>query len=80
MVAKKLYEELLRQKNENLFVYKPVASPIEKIQNVFRWRIVIKGRLNRKAIYTINEALKNVQNKSNKDVTIIVDSNPTNMM
>lgn len=78
-VSKKLYEELLKQKNENLFVYKPVPSPVEKIQNVYRWRIVVKGRLNRKAIATINEALKNLDNRD-KNVTITVDSNPTNMM
>lgn len=78
-ISKKLYEELLKQKNENLFVYKPVPSPIEKIQNVYRWRIVIKGRLNRKAISIINEALKNVDNKD-KSISIVVDSNPTNMM
>ena len=70
---------MLKQKNENLFVYKPVPSPIEKIQNVYRWRIVIKGRLNRKAISIINEALKNVDNKD-KSISIVVDSNPTNMM
>ncbi len=78
-ISKKLYEELLKQKNENLFVYKPVPSPIEKIQNVYRWRIVIKGRLNRKAISIINEALKNIDNKD-KSISIVVDSNPTNMM
>lgn len=80
LVSKKLYEELLKQKNKNLFIYKPVASPIEKIQKVFRWRIIIKGRLNRKAINTINEALNKVQDRSNKEVTIVIDSNPTNMM
>ena len=78
-ISKKLYEELLKQKNENLFVYKPVPSPIEKIQNVYRWRIVIKGRLNRKALSINNEALKNVDNKD-KSISIVVDSNPTNMM
>ncbi len=56
-----------------------MPSPIEKIQNVYRWRIVIKGRLNRKAISIINEALKNVDNKD-KSISIVVDSNPTNMM
>ncbi len=79
-ISKKLYEELLKQKNENLFIYKPVASPIEKIQNNFRWRIIVKGRLNKKAISTINNALRNIENRSNKDVSIIVDCNPTNMM
>lgn len=77
-VSAKLYEELLKERNENLLIYKPVASPIDKIQNTYRWRIIIKGKLNRKAIYTINSAIGKL--KKVKDVNIIVDTNPSNMM
>ena len=72
------YEKLLKERNENLLIYKPVASPIDKIQNTYRWRIIIKGKLNRKAIYTINSAIGKL--KRVKDVNIIVDTNPSNMM
>ena len=75
-----IYNELLKQKNNNLFVYKPVPSPVDKIQNIYRWRIVVKGRLNKKAISTINAALKTVYDNKTKDVTIVVDSNPNSMM
>lgn len=77
-VSAKLYEELLKERNENLLIYKPVASPIDKIQNTYRWRIIIKGKLNRKAIYTINSAIGKL--KKVKDINIIVDTNPSNMM
>lgn len=74
----KLYEQLLKEKNENLLIYQPVASPIDKIQNTYRWRIIIKGKLNRKAICTINKSISNLRKP--KDVNIIVDTNPSNMM
>ena len=76
-----IYKELLKQKNNNLYIYKPVPSPIDKIQNVYRWRIVVKGKLNQKTIDTINLAIKPLYEGGNtKDVTIVVDSNPNSMM
>ena len=77
-ISQELYMNLVKEKNENLFIYKPVPSPIDRIQNVFRWRIVIKGKLNRKAIFTINSAINRLN--SRKNVNIFVDTNPTNMM
>ena len=80
-ISSKIYNELLKQKNENLYIYKPVPSPIDKIQNVYRWRIVVKGRLNKKAIATINTAIKPLYDENKlKDVTIVIDSNPNSMM
>lgn len=79
-ISEKIYRNLLEQKNENLYVYKPVPSPIDKIQNIYRWRIVIKGRLNKKAIATIKNVVEPLWNSKNKDVNIIVDSNPNSMM
>lgn len=79
-VSQEIYTKLLNQKNENLMIYKPVPSPIDKIQNTYRWRIVIKGRLNKRALNTINNVVKPFYDGKNKDVTIIVDSNPNNMI
>lgn len=79
-VAGQIYEELKRQNNKYLMVYKPVPSPIDKIQNVYRWRIVIKGRLNRAALNTINNVINSFYNSKTKDVSVIVDTNPNNMM
>ena len=80
-ISSQIYNELLKQKDNNLYVYKPVPSPIDKIQNTYRWRIVIKGRLNKKAINTINNALRPIYDENKqKDVTIVVDSNPNSMM
>ena len=79
-VAGKIYDDLLKQKNENLFVYKPVPSPVDRIQNVYRWRIIVKGRLNKKALATINNVMKDFYMSRNKDINVIVDTNPNNMM
>ena len=75
-----MIEMKIKYRNNNLFIYKPVPSPIDKIQNVYRWRIVIKGRLNKNAVDIINRVLNEVQNKRDKNVSIVVDSNPSNMM
>ena len=79
-VAGKIYDDLLKQKNEILFVYKPGPSPVDRIQNVYRWRIIVKGRLNKKALATINNVMKDFYMSRNKDINVIVDTNPNNMM
>lgn len=78
--SEKIYKDLLRQNNKNLMIYKPVPSPVDKIQNTYRWRIVIKGRLNRRALETINSVIKPFYDGKNKDVTIVVDSNPNSFI
>lgn len=78
--AEKIYGLLLKNRDENLYIYKPVPSPIDKIQNVYRWRIVIKGRLNKKAVAIISGVLDEFQVERNKSISVVVDSNPNNMM
>ena len=79
-VSEKIYEELLKQNNKNILVYKPVPSPIDKIQNTYRWRIVVKCKLNRNSLNTINNVVRSFYESRIKDVSIIVDSNPNNML
>ena len=79
-ISEKIYIELKKQNNDNLLIYKPVPSPIDKIQNTYRWRIVIKGKLNKKAVNTINNVIKLFYNSKMKEVSLIVDTNPNNMM
>lgn len=79
-VSEEIYNKLLYEKNENLMIYKPVPSPVDRIQNIYRWRIVIKGRLNKRALNTINNVVKPFYDGKNKDVNIIVDSNPNSMI
>lgn len=43
-IAEKTYQYFRKMFNTEEFnVLKPMPSPIDKIQNRFRWRIIIKG-------------------------------------
>ena len=77
--SERIYKLFIKNKNENMLIYNPVSSPIDKIQNIYRWRIVIKCRLNKKAIEIINKVIDEFK-INNKDVSLIIDSNPNNMM
>ena len=62
-----------------VLLYSPVTAPIDKIQNKFRWRIIVK------CLYTedINELIQDAMNNctSGKDeARTSVDVNPYNMM
>lgn len=78
-VANKLYKTLNQIEN-GYMLYKPVPSPINKIKNKYRWRIILKCKFNNKMIDTINYALDEVKKLKLTDTRIIVDVNPNNMM
>ncbi len=79
-ISQKIYDELIKENNKNILIYKPVPSPIDKIQNVYRWRIVVKCKLNRNSLNTISKVVKKFYESRNKDVSIVVDCNPNNML
>ncbi len=66
--------------SEQFKIFKPMPSPIDKIQNKFRWRIIIKGNMTDKANQVLNNCLKEVYNKNLKNTNITIDVNPNNMM
>lgn len=66
--------------NEEFKIFKPMPSPIDKIQNKFRWRIIVKGNMNEKANETLNELLKTLYEKDYKNTKITIDVNPNNMV
>ena len=79
--SKKVYQYLKnRVINENIgiILYSPVPSPIDKIKNKYRWRIIIK------CLYgdDINKLLQDMieANEIKKDVRMSIEINPTNMM
>ena len=57
-----------------------MPAPIDKIQNKYRWRMIIKGNMDETINLAINECLKDVYDKNIKDIRITVDVNPNNMM
>ena len=76
-IYKKIDEKLI---DKELKIFKPMPAPIDKIQNKYRWRMIIKGNMDRSINDEINSCLKEVYNKNIKDIRIVVDVNPNNMM
>lgn len=75
------YEYLNKNlKTEKFKIFKPMPSPIDKIQNKYRWRIIIKGNMNENTNEVLNQLLKELYNKNYKNIKITVDVNPNNMM
>jgi primosomal protein N' len=65
-------------KTQNI-LYKPVPSPVDKIQNKYRWRMILKGKVNGKLLDCIKYSMKEEFIGKVKDTTITVDINPNNM-
>ena len=49
--------------NDEFKIFKPMPSPIDKIQNRYRWRIIIKGSMNENANQVLNNCLKEIYQK-----------------
>ena len=80
-VSNLAYEILIKKLNDEEFkIFKPMPSPIDKIQNKFRWRIIIKGKINKEVNGILNDVLKTLYEKDYKNTKITIDINPNNMM
>ena len=80
-VSNKAYEYLIKNLNNQEFkTFKPMPSPIDKIQNRFRWRIIIKGNMSQQANEVLNNLLKEIYSENYKNTKVSIDVNPNNMM
>lgn len=80
-ISNLVYEYLKKNlSNEEFKVFKPMPSPIDKIQNKYRWRIIIKGNMTENANEVLNNCLKQVYDKNLKYTRVWVDVNPNSMM
>ncbi len=70
-----IYENLLKKKSKNMYIYPPMPSPVSKIKNKYRWRIIIKCILGNNVITEINDAIDKIKTNA----SISVDINPNNM-
>ena len=57
-----------------------MPSPIDKIQNKYRWRIIIKGNMNEQANEILNDLLKDIYNQNIKNTKVSIDVNPNSMV
>lgn len=82
-ISKFLYECLKIEFEKNSkkgYIFKPMPAPIDRIKNKYRWRIIIKCRLDEDIINLINNCLDMYYNKKIHNTRVIVDVNPTSMM
>ena len=82
LATKKLHNIL--QKNCKTYkikldIYRPVVSPISKIKNKYRWRIIAKGNLNNNLINLVNTTLEEYYKLKFKNTRVVADINPNNM-
>lgn len=70
----------IEKDNIPIILYKPVPSPIDKIKNKFRWRIIIKCKFGDNIIDILNDCNKEIFWKRNSGVSMIIDLNPNNML
>ncbi len=79
-VSSKIYQYLEKRLNKEEFkVLRPMPCPIDKIQNRYRWRIIIKGKMTEEANEVLNACLKEIYQENIKDTRIAIDINPNNM-
>ena len=78
-ISELVYKKINSVKNDNIQIYKPVPSPIDKIKNKYRWRIIMKCKVTSKVLDIINFAINDENIKKAKDTSIVVDINPSTM-
>lgn len=76
-ISNNVYQKLNSLNSNEFLIYKPVPSPVDKIKNKYRWRIILKCKLTSNIINIIEYSINNIKPK---DTSIIVDINPNNMM
>ena len=74
-----VYEYLKNNLEQEFKIFAPMPAPIDKIQNRFRWRIIVKGNMTAEANEILNKVLQEIYKKDLKSTRITIDVNPNNM-
>lgn len=76
-VSNLIYSNISKQYKNNFSIYKPLPAPIDRIKNKFRWRIIMKCKLDNNIIDVVNSSLSNIKSKNTR---ISIDVNPNSMI
>ncbi len=77
-IATQIYNSLIEQNEDGkMAIYKPMPSPIDKIKNRYRWRIVGRCRFSNTIIDRVNTSIKDIKSANTR---ILVDINPNSMV
>lgn len=80
-ISRQVYEYLRKNlKEEQYKIFKPMPSPIDKIQNKLRYRIIIKGNMTSHTNDVLNKCLKQIYDQNIKNTKVMIDINPNNMV
>lgn len=74
-----VYNKMKSVQADNVMIYNPVPAPIDKIKNKYRWRMIVKCKVNSKILDMIKYSIEDKRLNQMKNTTIIVDINPNNM-
>ena len=76
-----IYRELINSNlKDKMSVFKPMPSPIDKIKNKIRWRIIIKCKFDNNIINLLSGVLNKCYSLNYKDTGVIVDVNPNSFV
>ena len=64
---------------DDMTIYKPVPAPIDKIKNKYRWRMIVKGKVNSKILDIIKYSVQDEKLSKMKNTSLMVDINPNNL-
>lgn len=74
-----VYNKMNSIKNDSILVYKPVPAPIDKIKNKYRFRMIIKCKVNSKILDMIKYSIEDDRLNKMKNTSVIVDIDPNSM-
>lgn len=80
--VKFIYNDMVKILSKNTLIYKPQPSPIDKIKNTYRWRIILKCKFGNNIIDLINDVLNNFQKNKKRfgSTNVSVDVNPNSLV
>ena len=67
------------KENIGIILYKALPSPIDRIKNRYRWRILIKCIFCDDIVNLMNETLEEFYKLKSKNTRMVIDVNPNNM-
>ena len=79
-VAQKIRNLLEHKLNPNSIILGPTPSPIARIKNRYRYQLMVKYRKEPNLQSYVNEVMEQFQDERKKDLQIIVDFNPYQLM
>ena len=82
-VIKKAYETvtfLRKELSEAIRILGPTPRPIARTHNLYHYQIILKYRKEEQLEYALNKILDQTQAKENKNLRLVLDNEPQNMM